>query len=225
MRNWVRLCAAVAVAALTLTGCARVVTGVATPDPRPPGTAVSEDGYGIIVGHADAPIQLALFTEPQCDHCANFQAAYGEELKAHITAGRLAVVYRVLTFFDDAWDTDYSAQVANALFLSVTPATTADTFQGFVEALWANQDLSETDFTVDDLADLAADAGVNPGQVAAIRAGRDGVDTAAMDAANAELLDEANPDGPGTPTVYDLEREVVVDISDPNWLSALMRRA
>lgn len=212
-----------AAATLALTGCSRVVNGMAQPDLRGPGIAVSADGYGIVVGDADAPIQLELFTEPQCDHCAHFQATFGEDLKAHIRQGRLSVVYRVLTFFDDANSTDYSAQVANALFLTATPATTAETFQDFVETLWANQDLA-TEFTQDDLADLADRSGIDPGLVAAIRADRPGVDATAMDAANSERLNEVSPDAAGTPTVYDLKRDVVIDISDPNWLKALLRQ-
>ena len=34
---------------------------------------------------------------------------------------------------------------------------------------------------------------------------------------------DANPEAPGTPTVYDLSGGNVVDISDPDWLNALMR--
>ena len=113
MRYW----AVLAVLMMALTGCARVVAGTAQPDQHPAGIALSTDGFGIVVGFPDAPVQLELFTEPQCDHCAHFQATFGEDIRSEIQSGRLAVTYRLLTFFDDS-DTGYSHTVSNALFLA-----------------------------------------------------------------------------------------------------------
>ena len=109
MRSWARVCAAVAVLALVTAGCSRVVAGAAQPDPFRPGVAVTEDGYGIVVGLPDAPAEVEIYTEPQCEHCADFQARFGEDLRSHLRVGQLAVVYRPLTFLDDEYDTDYSA--------------------------------------------------------------------------------------------------------------------
>ena len=220
MRHWTALL----VLLVALTGCSRVVAGAAQPDPRGPGVTVSSDGYGIMVGFADAPVQLDLYTEPQCDHCAQFQADYGEDIRAHILTGRLAVTYRLLTFFDDG-AAGYSGMVANALFTAVAPATSASTFQSFVETLWANQGLAEQDYTADDVAALAGDAGVDAALVAEMSAGQESVDTAAMDDRNMTELIAANPDSPGTPTVYDRHGADVVDISDPDWLNGLLRAA
>lgn len=218
MRYW----AALAVLVLALTGCSRVVTGMPRPDGHPPGIALSPDGYGIVAGFADAPVQLEVFTEPQCDHCAHFQASYGEDIRAQIQTGRLAVTYRLLTFFDDG-DTGYSQAAANALFVTVVPDTSASTFQGFVENLWANQSLAGGHYTDDDFADLARKAGVAAALVEQIAAGDDAVDATEMNDHNMTALVDANPEAPGTPTVYDLSGGNVVDISDPDWLNALMR--
>ena len=142
MRSWARVCAAVAVLALVTAGCSRVVDGAAQPDPFRPGVAATEDGYGIVVGLPDAPAEVEIYTEPQCEHCADFQARFGEDLRSHLQSGLLAVVYRPLTFLDDEYDTDYSAAAANALFLAAAPSTSASTFQSFVEDVWANQGLA-----------------------------------------------------------------------------------
>ena len=218
MRYW----AVLAVLMMALTGCARVVAGTAEPDQHPPGVALSTDGFGIVVGFPDAPVQLELFTEPQCDHCAHFQATFGEDIRSEIQSGRLAVTYRLLTFFDDS-DTGYSHTVSNALFLAAGPTTTASVFQKFVESLWANQDLAHQHYTDGDFADLARQAGVNDAVVAQITAGRSAVDTVAMDEHNTSALSDT--DSPGTPTVYDVRGREVVDISDPDWLNALLRGA
>jgi protein-disulfide isomerase len=225
MRYWRTMCAVLAMLTLALAGCTREVAGFAQPDSHPPGVTLSPDGYGISVGLSDAPVQLEIFTEPQCEHCADFQATYGEGIKSHVRTGLLAVVYRPLTFFDDEYDTDYSAAAANALFLAAAPTTTAATFQSFVEDLWANQELSWHEYTADDLADLALDSGLGSDVVNNISAGAHGVDAAAMDEANSAALENISNGSPGTPTVYNLKLKEVVDISDPDWLNLLMRPA
>ena len=48
-------------------------------------------------------------------------------------------------------------------------------------------------------------------------------DTVAMDEHNTYALSDT--DSPGTPTVYDVHGREVVDISDPDWLDALLRGA
>lgn len=52
--------------------------------------------------------------------------------------------------------------------------------------------------------------------------GGDAVDTQAMSDLNVELLTEINVYGVGTPTVYDLVNDEVLDIDDDDWLSKLI---
>jgi protein-disulfide isomerase len=218
-------CVVVAVAALLLmlTGCSREIAGVAKPHPRQPGVALSSDGYGIVAGFADAPVQLEIFTEPQCEHCAHLQATSGDEIKRNIESGRLAVTYRPLTFFDAEPYIVYSALVSNALFLTVDPATSAGTFQSFVEDLWAHQDLAGQDVSNDDIADLAKESGVSDYLVDRIRSGKSVIDTDEMDSANSDTLAGIADGNVGTPTVYDLKQKDIVDISDDGWLDKLLR--
>ncbi|HTY28686.1 MAG TPA: thioredoxin domain-containing protein, partial [Mycobacterium sp.] len=101
---------------LLLTGCSRAVAGVAQLDPNGPAAERSKDGFGIIAGDPKAPIQIELYTEPQCSHCADLQKDYGDQMAKYMNLGQLAVTYRPLTFLDDK-PGGYSDHVANALFL------------------------------------------------------------------------------------------------------------
>jgi hypothetical protein len=218
-----RALALTAAVALTLTGCAKEITGVAVPDPRQPGVALTEDGFGIMTGFADAPVQVEIFTEPQCSHCADLQAMHGEDLKAAIENGQLTVTYRPLTFLDDEYMTDYSAAASNTLFLAVDQATDAGTFQTYVEDLWANQDLSFFDFTDQDFADIATDSGLSDEIVGRIADGDSAVDPVELLEVNFAALEDVSPDNLGTPLVYDLNRDEVVDITEDDWLTNLLR--
>ena len=214
---------ATTVVALTLTGCSREIAGAAQPDPRQAGVAVSADGFGIVAGFADAPVQLEIFTEPQCTHCAHLQATFGEDIKRHIEFGDIAVTYRPMTFLDDEYDIDYSAVVSNALFLAVDSSTTAATFQTFVEELWANQDLSFVDYTDEDFADIGHDSGLSDAVVERISEGDAAVDTDDLALENQNLLSDESPESPGTPVVYNLKQEETIDISDADWLDHLLK--
>ena len=225
MRHWRVALAVASVVALTSTGCTRAIEGVAQPDPHKPGIALSSDGYGVVTGFADAPVQLELFTEPQCDHCADLQHEFGDKFKNYLESGRLSIVYRPLTFLDDAFGNDYSAMASNALFLAVDPATSAGMFQAFVEDLWANQDLSMEDYTDDDFGDLANESGLPATVVDNIRAGKSAVDTGGMDTFNAQTLLTTGAGTIHTPVVYDLGAKAIVDTSDDAWLDKLMKSA
>ncbi len=213
---------AVLAAALLLTGCTVEIAGVARPDPRGPGVALSADGAGIVAGFPDAPVQLELFTEPQCQPCAFLQYDFGDQFREHLDSGRLALTYRPMAFLDPTLGTGYSATVTNALFTAVDPATSAGGFQFFVQQLWVHQDLAETAYSDADFADIAAGSGLAPGLVESIGRGRVAVDTADVATTNAALLEQILG-RVATPVVYDIEARSIVDTTDPDWLTNLMR--
>jgi protein-disulfide isomerase len=206
---------------LVLTGCTREVAGLAQRDPTKPGVALSEDGYGIVTGFPDAAARVDFFTEPQCEHCAALQSEYGDDIAEHIEAGRLAVTYRPVTFLDFE-SFGYSARVSNALFLAVDPATSAAVFQQFVQELYRNQDPLSDGPDDDEIADMARDSGIPAAIVERIGSGRIGVDVAEMADANYDSLIDADSGYPGTPTIYDLESDEVVDIYESDWLDDLV---
>jgi hypothetical protein len=222
MRYW---CSVLALLLLVCAGCTRVVTGIAQVDRHHPGTGLSADGYGVVVGLPNAPVQLETFIEPQCPHCAEFESVYGDKLAGYLSRGQLALTYRPLTFIDDAKDNHYSARVSNALFVAGRAAISATTFQGFVQTLYHHQDSRGGGPSNDRIADMARESGVSDGVAARIAAGDSGVDVHAMDEANTTRLNSEEPDDPGTPTVYDLKAKQVVDLQDPGWLDNLFKSA
>lgn len=202
-------------------GCARLVDGTAQANGNKPGSEITEDGWGIQIGYPDAPAQIELFTEPQCPACAHLQHEFGDALAGGVSQGQLAVTYRPLTFLDMSI-TDYSARVANAMFLAAGPETTGAAFQAFVQDLWGQQQPEGSPGPTDDaIAAMASESGVGVDQVQKITAGEQAVDSDELNDANAGLLGETTY-SIGTPTVYDLIGDQVIDTSDPEWLKKLL---
>jgi protein-disulfide isomerase len=224
-RTMVMITVALLIAAV---GCTKQVTGSAQSDPAKPPLSVSKDGYGIVAGFADAPAKIEIYTEPQCNHCADLQADFGDQLAYYIAVGQLEVTYRPMTFLDDAAG-GYSGQVSNALFLATekagSPGVTANgtEFQRFVEEVWAHQRPGGKPPTADELQDMAKKAGMPEPVAQNIKSGGSAVDVKAMDDANFEFLYEIDNEGMGTPTVYDLNKGEKLDIFDNDWLTKLIQ--
>lgn len=211
---------ATALALLTAsTGCGRTVTGSALRDPDLPGVALTADGFGIIAGRPDAPAQIEVYTEPQCTHCAHLQDTDGPELKSLIALGLLTVTYRPVTFLDTAYG--YSAKVANAMFLAAEHGTSAPALQAYVATLWGHQNPGGSAPSDGQLAGWAADSGVSAEAVTTIQSGEHAVDTDEMTLTNETRLQEIRDGDAGTPTVYDLTGNTVVDIQETGWLAKL----
>ncbi|UCZ59744.1 DsbA family protein [Mycolicibacterium phocaicum] len=211
---------ATALALLTAsTGCGRTVTGSALRDPDLPGVTLTADGFGIIAGRPDAPAQIEVYTEPQCTHCAHLQDTEGPEMKSLITLGLLTVTYRPVTFLDTEYG--YSAKVAGAMFLAAAHGTSAPALQAYVATLWGHQNPGGSAPSDGQLAGWAADAGVSAEAVATIQSGEHAVDTDEMTMTNETRLQEIRDGDAGTPTVYDLTGNTVVDIQETGWLAKL----
>ncbi len=213
-------------------GCTNQITGTATQDPTQPPLALSDDGYGIVAGYPDAPVQIELYTEPQCSHCEELQSAYGADIEHYINLGELAVTYRPVTFLDTPSTDHHSARVANALFLAVgAPESTDEAnmssgpeFQRFVEDLWAHQEPGGPGPSDEAMARMAEESGIPDDVAGRIRAGdtADDVDIDEMAAYNYGALIGVDPITTGTPTVYDLSTQEKVDIHEDDWLDNLM---
>jgi protein-disulfide isomerase len=178
------------------------------------------DDYGVLVGSAAAPVQLEIFCEPQCPHCAELESTYGDPIATGLASGRLAVTYRWLTFLDDKHHNDVSARVSNALFSAADPTTPAMAYQALVQDLYRHQ--SPDGPNNDDIAAMARESGVPEVVADRIAAGNQPVDAAALNDANRARLNEENPQNPGTPTIYNLNTKSVVDLQDPGWLDELI---
>jgi hypothetical protein len=199
----------------TMLGLVMFTTGNAHADvPR------TFDANGVLVGSWIAPVQLEVFCEPQCPHCAEFEAADGDRLAAALASGRLAITYRWLTFLDGRHHNDVSARLVNALFLAADPATSPTAYQAFVQDLYHHQ--SSDGPAGDAVATMARESGLPDVVADRIAAGDNVVDTKAVSDANKARLVEENPANPGTPTIYNLNTRSVVDTQDPGWLDALI---
>ena len=174
------------------------------------------DGNGVVVGSGTAPVQLEVFCEPQCPHCADLESTYGDRLAGDLASGRLAVTYRWLTFLDDKHHNDASARISNALFSAADPSTPETAYQALVQDLYRHQ--SSDGPNNGDIAAMARESGITEVVADRIAAGDYAVDTAALNDANRARLRQVNPENPGTPTVYDLKANKVVDTQDPAWL-------
>jgi protein-disulfide isomerase len=213
---------------LACAGCTKQVTGSAVSDPDKPALAVSKDGYGIVAGFDNAPTKIEIYTEPQCNHCADLQHDFGDELAYYIAIGTLEVTYRPMTFLDDKTG-GYSGQVSNALFLATqkagTPAVgaTGTQFQRFVQTVWAHQRPGGQPPSGDELLDYAKKSGIPDAVAQKIKGGGSAVDVKAMDDANFGYLYQIDSTEMGTPTVYDLGKGQKIDIFDNDWLTKLVQ--
>ena len=216
---------------LASTGCTSQVSGTAKRDPVTAPLAVTKDKYGIAAGFDDAPVRLEIYTEPQCSHCADLQADFGDQIRYYVGIGQLQVTYRPLTFLDAGGST-YSARISNALFLAAGGNASSDgaqratgtQFQKLIEELWSHQQPGGKGPSDDEIADFARDAGVPAAEADDIRHAKTGIDVDELEDINYEFLTEVSDGNPGTPTVYDIDRDMKVDIYDNDWLSTLMQR-
>ncbi|MEB3071544.1 DsbA family protein [[Mycobacterium] vasticus] len=212
MRSWLGTLAVLAV-------FGGAMAGPAAAEPGAPGTALSPDHFGVLAGSTSAPVQLEIFCDPQCPECAKFEAASDSSLGRHLAAGDVAVTYRWMTFLDARRGNDVSARVGNALMAAADPATSAASYQGFVGELYRRGGTP----SLQDIADTARDAGLPAPVVERIGAGQPAVDPGSMNAYNRVQLLAANPEKPGTPTVYDINTKTVVDTGDAGWLDRLVQ--
>ena len=213
---------------ITAVGCTKQVTGTAESDPNKPPLAVSKDGYGIVAGFDNAQAKIEIYTEPQCNHCADLQAGFGDRLAYYIAIGQLEVTYRPMTFLDNKTG-GYSGKVSNALFLAAEKTgspevkATGTEFQRFVKDVWAHQRPGGEPPTGDELQDMAKKAGM-PGPIAQnIKGGGSAVNVKAMDDANFLFLYEIDNESMGTPTIYDLGKGEKLDIYNNDWLTKLIQ--
>src|SRR5271168_3112251 len=124
-----------------------------------------------------------------------------------------------MTFLDGRHHNDVSARLSNALFLAADPATSPTAYQAFVQDIYRRQ--SADGPSNDAVSAMACESGLPDVVADRIAAGDNVIDAAAVSEANTARLKEANPDNPGTPTIYNLNTKSVVDTQDPGWPDAL----
>lgn len=209
--------AAVLVALLALSGCARTVAGTAVPAPS--GEA------GASAGAADGAVtigtggqKITVYLDFLCPACKMFETAYGADITAAVRTGKLTVEYRPVSFLDRlSASGDYSSRALQA-FLEVGRSSGTDATLGFLTSMFLSQpeESGSSDLTDAEIATLAGASGSADAVTTKIRTGTTGVDGKAVGAANLKLLTAAG--GTGTPTV--LHNGAPVEIRG-DWLAAI----
>lgn len=141
----------------------RDTSGKAT-DVVPAGLA--DNGYGVIVGAADAPKTITIYEDLQCPVCNDLENEVGAELQQAVDDGKVNVEYRMVSFLDQASTTDYSSRALNALMV-VLDTTDVDTFEAYRELLFQNQPAEGgAGLPDDELIRLAVQAGAQEADIA-----------------------------------------------------------
>lgn len=167
---------------------------------------------GVLVGREDARRRLVLFEDPQCPYCREFEEASGDLLRREVSAGAVAVEYRIRSFLGIE-----SVRAANAL----AAAAEVGWFDDLRRAMFADQPPEHSGgFATEDVLELGSRVGLTtPGWIAAVREGRYVSWVRAIDA----VFQAQDPDG--TPSgVLDGERVDAEMLYDPDALGALIRR-
>ncbi|MCV7061694.1 thioredoxin domain-containing protein [Mycolicibacterium vaccae] len=177
------------------------------------------DGNGVLVGRPDAPVQLEIFCEPQCPHCAELEAKDGDRIAGALDDGRLAVTYRWLTFLDAKHNNDASAPDDQCAVLGRRPHDLAGGVSGVRARPLPPPQSRRRPMTTSQRWPRKR---VPEWVAGRITAGDNAVDTNVVNDANRARLNAENPEKPGTPTVYDMNTEIVVDLQYSDWLDKLL---
>jgi protein-disulfide isomerase len=102
-----------------------------TPDDSavPPGVEASGDGE---------PVQVVIFQDFECVHCADFEAENADALEEAVTSGDIVLEYRNLNFLDRSTPTQYSSRAAAAAY-EVGNQSSAEQYLAFVEEVFSHQ--------------------------------------------------------------------------------------
>lgn len=121
-------------------------TAAGTPAPR-----------GVVKAEAGDPLQLIMYVDANCVHCADFESEYGDDLKTWLDAKDITLEYRNVAFLDRGSPTNYSSRGANA-FACVANEAPASYFS-FATAVFAHH--AEGEMTNAELAQMAKDNGAD----------------------------------------------------------------
>ena len=154
------------------------------------------DGYGVLVGEADASKTVVIYEDFQCPVCGAFEHASASQVTQGIDDGKVRVEYRIVSFLDQASQNEYSSRAANAA-AAVLDVAGPDAFKKFHDTLYANQPAENTAGPDNDqLIEWAVQAGADRGQVT------EAINSGQFDQWVVDATDQMSKDGvTGTPTI------------------------
>lgn len=106
------------------------------------------NGQPIVFGDPSAPVELKVYADFHCPHCADFEEDFGPTLAAAQEAGRLRVAVHPMSFIDEGSD-----RAANAMAC----ATEAGFGQRYYRGLFANPRLVWSEAQLLKLGELSTD--------------------------------------------------------------------
>ncbi|MGL6233743.1 MAG: thioredoxin domain-containing protein [Segniliparus sp.] len=174
------------------------------------------------VGKPEAAVSLDVYEDFMCPACAEFEAAYGEQVAKAVGEGKLRVRFHMLNFLNkNSASGDYSSRAAGAALAVFQKAP--DKFLAFHSKLFSQdtqpREGSESDLSNDQLAQLAE--GVGAGAAAAdIRSGAD-VKTAAGSASASIHQLQGITKSVSTPTILKDDKPQNWQ-RDQQWLQKLL---
>ena len=109
----------------------------------------------LTVADKGEPINIAMYVDVNCVHCADFEATYGDQIEEWLANGDVTVEYRNVGYLDRGSPTNFSSRGANALACVADESPAA--YMSFVKALWGHY--PEGEMKNAELADLAIQNG------------------------------------------------------------------
>ena len=109
----------------------------------------------LTVAEKGEPINIAMYVDANCVHCADFEATYGDQIEEWLANGDVTVEYRNVGYLDRGSATNFSSRGANAL--ACVADESPEAYMGFVKALWGHY--PEGEMKNAELADLAIQNG------------------------------------------------------------------
>jgi Thioredoxin len=177
-----------------------------------PGPSHHTPAGGVLIGSSGARRRLLLFEDPQCPYCRMFEEASGDMLRREVSAGAVAVEYRMRCMLGPG-----SVRADNALAL----AAEEDRFDQLRMELFRSQPPEgEGEFTTDLLIELGRRAGlVTPHYV-------DGLHQARYEDWARQVEEQFETEDPdGTPAGFIEGAHIPTEaMYDPEALGALVRR-
>ena len=106
------------------------------------------------------PVQIIVYADANCVHCASFEQENGAQMNEWLDAGEATVEYRMLDYLDNPATGNYSSRAANAL--ACMAEESPETYNSFLSEIFATYTTQQGQGLSDDeLQQMASDLGTN----------------------------------------------------------------